>query len=282
MEEKQKRLAAEGWLDAATKAIRFGPDRRAVRRELEEHLEDKALDYLRIFPDLTEEEARKRAAAEMGDPEEIGKELAKVHRPWLGYAWLASKVLLGFVLTVTFLFFVNGAYLGRIQEVVAGPGYSPEQESVEAVYGQADDLTYQGLLSNSGPIQVGEYTFSTQAGELWTATLEGQSAQIVYLQLEVDHHRPMRPLDDRVTRDLWAQDDRGGVIPSREGWDRQGGEREARTEYVSCTAMEHNFFTERYEILLSVRSPAAERVDLCYTAMGADLTIPLSLEVIQP
>ena len=153
---------------------------------------------------------------------------------------------------------------------------------MEAVYGQADDLTYQGLLSNSGPIQVGEYTFSTQAGELWTATLEGQSAQIVYLQLEVDHHRPMRPLDDRVTRDLWAQDDRGGVIPSREGWDRQGGEREARTEYVSCTAMEHNFFTERYEILLSVRSPAAERVDLCYTAMGADLTIPLSLEVIQP
>ena len=282
MEEKQKRLAAEGWLDAATKAIRFGPDRRAVRRELEEHLEDKALDYLRIFPDLTEEEARERAAAEMGDPEEIGKELAKVHRPWLGYAWLASKVLLGFVLTVTFLFFVNGAYLGRIQEVVAGPGYSPEQESVEAVYGQADDLTYQGLLSNSGPIQVGEYTFSTQAGELWTATLEGQSAQIVYLQLEVDHHRPMRPLDDRVTRDLWAQDDRGGVIPSREGWDRQGGEREARTEYVSCTAMEHNFFTERYEILLSVRSPAAERVDLCYTAMGADLTIPLSLKVIQP
>lgn len=62
----------------------------------------------------------------------------------------------------------------------------------------------------------------------------------------------------------------------------QGGEREDRTEYVSCTAMEHSFFTERYEILLSVRSPAAEQVVLRYTTMGADLTIPLSLEVTQP
>lgn len=85
-----------------------------------------------------------------------------------------------------------------------------------------------------------------------------------------------------MARELWAQDDRGGVIPSRDGWDRQGGEREDRTEYVSCTAMEHSFFTERYEILLSVRSPAAEQVVLRYTTMGADLTIPLSLEVTQP
>ena len=61
MAEQEKRAPAEGWLDKATAGIRFGPDRREVRRELEEHLEDKALDYLRIFPDLTKEEARQRA-----------------------------------------------------------------------------------------------------------------------------------------------------------------------------------------------------------------------------
>ena len=69
------------WLDRATAAIRFGPDRKEVRAELEAHLEDKALDFQRIFPGLTEEEARERAVSEMGDPMEIGKELAKVHRP---------------------------------------------------------------------------------------------------------------------------------------------------------------------------------------------------------
>ena len=29
----------------------------------------------------------------MGDPEEIGKKLAQIHKPWLGYLWRASRVL---------------------------------------------------------------------------------------------------------------------------------------------------------------------------------------------
>ena len=83
------------WLDAATRAIRFGPDRKSVRAELSAHLEDKALDFQRIFPDMTQEEAQARAAAEMGDPMEIGKELARLHRPWLGWLWRVSQVVLG-------------------------------------------------------------------------------------------------------------------------------------------------------------------------------------------
>ena len=58
--------AISQWLDAATRGIRFGPDRRAVRAELEAHLEDKALDLQRIFPDLSLEDAQARAAAERG------------------------------------------------------------------------------------------------------------------------------------------------------------------------------------------------------------------------
>ena len=111
MGEKQERTPAEGWLDKATAGIRFGPDRKEVRRELEEHLEDKALDLQRIFPGLTEAEAKERAASDMGDPVEIGKELAKIHRPWLGYLWRASQVLLGLVL-LSFLVSGRGGDLG--------------------------------------------------------------------------------------------------------------------------------------------------------------------------
>lgn len=81
----------DGWLDEATGGIRFGPDRRAVRAELEAHLEDKTADLARIFPDMPPEEARDQALEGMGDPAEIGKELAKLHRPWLGYLWQASR-----------------------------------------------------------------------------------------------------------------------------------------------------------------------------------------------
>ena len=64
------------WLYKATAGIRFKPDRKAVRAELEEHLEDKAMDLRRIFPELTEEEAWERAVSEMGDPMEIGRRWA--------------------------------------------------------------------------------------------------------------------------------------------------------------------------------------------------------------
>ena len=55
-----RRVPPERWLELATFRIAFIPDRKAVRAELEEHLEDKALDLQRIFPDLTAEEAKEQ------------------------------------------------------------------------------------------------------------------------------------------------------------------------------------------------------------------------------
>ena len=86
-------LKISAWLDTAVSGIRFGPDRAEVRRELLEHLEDKTLDLQRVFPDILEEEARERALYAMGDAEELKVSLAKIHRPWLGYLWTASRWL---------------------------------------------------------------------------------------------------------------------------------------------------------------------------------------------
>lgn len=90
-EKKYSRLI---WMETAVKGIRFGPDREAAARELLEHLEDKAEDLMRIFPGMSRPDADEMALSQMGDPEEIGKELAKIHTPWLGYLWYASRVLL--------------------------------------------------------------------------------------------------------------------------------------------------------------------------------------------
>ena len=84
-------LSPDQWLDTAVRGIRFGPDREAVRAELYGHLEDKIADLRRIFPDLKREEAEDMALSQMGDPDAIGRELARLHRPWLGYLWRASR-----------------------------------------------------------------------------------------------------------------------------------------------------------------------------------------------
>ena len=88
------------WLDTAVSGIRFGPDRAEVRQELLEHLEDKTLDLQRVFPDIPEEEARERALSAMGDAEELKVSLAKIHRPWLGWLWTASRIPAIFMLSL--------------------------------------------------------------------------------------------------------------------------------------------------------------------------------------
>lgn len=75
----------KSWLDTATAKIRFRPDREAVRRELEAHLED-----LREHTGLTEEVVLEA----MGNPGNIAEELGRIHRPWLGYLWRVSQVAL--------------------------------------------------------------------------------------------------------------------------------------------------------------------------------------------
>lgn len=284
MAEQERRAPAEGWLDKATAGIRFGPDRREVRRELEEHLEDKALDYLRIFPDLTKEEARQRAASEMGDPAEIGRELARLHKPLLGYAWLASKVLLGVVIGAAVLLFANRTYQFGISNLLDGPHswYGDYDPPIAAIY-EESGLDYLGPLADSGPVQAGEYTFSTDCGELWNVTMSnGETSRVVYLQLEVRHPRPMEQLNYLVEETMWAQDDRGGVILSqRDYFDMVYPERGDR-KVLHFDRLDDGIFTDRYEVSLEITDRSAQRVDLRYTEIGADLTIPISLEVTEP
>ena len=85
----ERRNGPDAWLDTATAGVRFGPDRAAVRGELEAHLEDKAADLQRIFPELTAEEARVRALEQMGDAAEIGSggPASGLPRRWCWFLW---------------------------------------------------------------------------------------------------------------------------------------------------------------------------------------------------
>lgn len=98
MEKKQNGM--DDWIVRATQQIKFTPDRSAVAAELREHIEDKIFDIRRIYSDITEDEAIQRALKQMGDAEEVGRELAKIHTPWLGYLWRASQVFLAILLMV--------------------------------------------------------------------------------------------------------------------------------------------------------------------------------------
>ena len=140
MDETRKKYTAGQWLDTAVGKIRFKPDRKQVRKELEEHIEDKAFDLLRFFPDLMPSQAWDRAANEMGDPEELSRELGQLYRPWLGYAWRASQMVLAAVLLGL------GLYLaGWVRDLDQWRRYElPRLE--------------EGVPFASEPVTVGDYT----------------------------------------------------------------------------------------------------------------------------
>ena len=193
--ENQHHIPWEQWLDRATAGIRFKPDREVVRAELEAHLEDKALDFQRIFPGLTEAEAQERAAAEMGDPEKIGKELARIHKPWLGYLWRASQITLGVVLAVGVCQFG-----GWLWTQVTAPNVGGTQDS------WAVEIPFSG-----GTVQAGQYTIQAEG----TLCLLEEGDDLGTLEVAWRASSP-RFWESPSYNEYWsAEDDQGNVYISR-------------------------------------------------------------------
>ena len=98
------------YLAAVGAQIRWRRARRPLLRELSDHIADQAADFQ--TQGLEEEAALDRAVAEMGDPETVGRDLDRLHRPqnrW-GLALGVLFLLLAGPLSLPFLSF-GAAYL---------------------------------------------------------------------------------------------------------------------------------------------------------------------------
>ena len=193
MEPKSSHPAAQ-WLDAATNRIRFKPDRAAVRAELDAHLEDKIQDLRRIFPNLSAWEATQQALAGMGDPEEIGRELAKLHKPWLGYLWRLSQVVLALALICLGGLAALGLW-GRLTDTPA----------------PASGLEYDRAVSFSGPdaLSAGFYTLQAEGELRYDA---GRDTGMLYVTWHA--FSPLFWEEPAAGVDWWGEDSLGNFYPS--------------------------------------------------------------------
>lgn len=89
------------YIKKVLKEIYFAFDRKKIKKELMDHMEDLEIDFLKSENDV--ERREKLICEEMGDPTEIGKELNKLHNPWLGYIWYFSRLLLIVLIIYTLL-----------------------------------------------------------------------------------------------------------------------------------------------------------------------------------
>ncbi len=211
------------WLNIATAGIRFGPDREEVQRELRQHIEDKAADLMRIFPGISEEEAGRRALDGMGDAWELKKELAKVHTPWLGWLWTASRVLLWAVLACTLLAALNGGMSidslryrwettqGRRQGQAVGRALY--EDGVPSWEGER-----LAVLQVDGEARLGRAAVSVSRAARWREP-EGDC---LYLRLRLTWDRPWEA-NHMAVNYLWAEDDLGNTYELGRARDFAGG-----------------------------------------------------------
>lgn len=89
------------WCNRATSLIRFGPDRDAVRQELQAHLDDRYEDLL--SQGFSEEEASEKTLEAMGDARDIAMDLALLHRPFWAYVLKYSRIFLIVVLCISLI-----------------------------------------------------------------------------------------------------------------------------------------------------------------------------------
>ncbi len=178
----------EYWLRDAVKYVKFPPDRRQVQQELYEHMISRNRDFL--AKGASEEEADRLACQAMGDPEEVGKALAEVHRPFWGYFLRALRILLGMV-----------AVLGIAVMLVSWNEWYPvnfsHYRSSLADYGVAQ------WVGQTAAEKCGDYRFRLRRAAV-AAPGEGEQGQALVLELRAFTWDPILGMPDygAMTRSL--------------------------------------------------------------------------------
>ena len=180
------------WLREAVGGIKYPPDRRRVEKELYAHVMQRNRDFLK--EGCTEREADEKACAVMGDPVEVRRDLAAIHRPFWGYTFLILRLLLFAVAVWGVLFHMSGFLkLGQyLVPLSAQAGMTPEQ-----------------WISQNGKAHCGDYTFRL-CRAAYAADESGQS----WLLLELQATTPDPLLGGPFYSALWdqeLQDSRGRV-----------------------------------------------------------------------
>lgn len=194
------------WCGQVTDQVRFKPDRAAIAKELTAHYEDHVRDLERL--DYPQKLAEQRALDAMGDPELIGKALNRVHQPWLGWLWLASRVVLILTLITAFVSLPGtGGFFHMVGNTVFPPedpgAYQLEISRYEALNEQKGNSIWHAMGTlEAQSVKIPGYTLSLVKGAWWQYSDQFYRG-VCLLRVEPDHlwyGMPDDVLDDLVMR----------------------------------------------------------------------------------
>ena len=249
------------WLSTATGQIPFPPDRDAVRRELAAHLEDRQ-EAIQARG-MTAYEAEQAATAAMGDPEPLARELARLHRPWWGYLWRASRwavILLLLVALPTLLPALRDLFFPEYPT----EHYRPQLPEAVEVWTHADGAQRTDTLLQSwtpeGSVSLGGYRFTAPLAYLKYrdfAPVSGdpQADYELTIVLRASSWRFWEPISasQYMILDHAARDSDGSLYGR---WEKDLFSPDTHRSYF-CKTRSNSPFAVYYEVYLDLSGPEA-------------------------
>lgn len=257
------------WCDTAVELIKFKPDKKCVREELLAHMEDKLEEI--SATGMHQRDAEAEVVRAMGNAAEVAKELAKIHKPFLGYVLRITKWALAIsviAMLISLIGFSDKVHITSNSEDFYTTVYY-DAESTENNY-QTKDLHPNASDYSDG------YTFTvTRAVErCYKHTMDNGADEKDYsffFTVTASNPRPWAEHKD-ILREFYAIDSLGNYYYS--SWENgytddlsiRGNPR--RTGYFTTS---HNMWLSNYV------SQDAEWIDLRYDRAGRDIILRIDL-----
>ncbi|MGM9522337.1 MAG: permease prefix domain 1-containing protein [Oscillospiraceae bacterium] len=254
-----KKVSFEYYANKAAGYIKYKPERKEVYEELYAHLEDK-FDGL-VSAGLPEREAEKLTLRAMGDADEVGRALAKVHRPFWGYFLRLTKVLLVITVLQFFISVFNlPEYLDR---------WSGESDVEQRLWNspEAGEVFYYPDCRDSSD----GYTFTVTRVMTHDAKTEsGEEYHPFYFTVKSFNLRLW--IDCAEVREFYAVDSFGNLYYPDSTIPREKAERSLVGNYYYDGP-----FTYKYEMWLEGYVGGAEWVEIRYDDFGRDICLHIDL-----
>ncbi len=258
-----------GWAGRAAQHIRFPGDRPAVQQELLEHMEDRCKAFLAEGMTLREAEAATLAA--MGDADETGRELAKVHKPWLGRLYKAAKWFVAVSAVLAFMSSCGAGFdFGRYGfdepfQTYAMGSDGTYQRTVTFLYPEAEDVCCGYTLSL--PVVM------HRQGQALLRPEDDGYLGLVFV-LEAAYPLPWAGYPNALRESIYAVDSLGNIYPNR--FQKESLKDDEMRE-VCGNPSGRTLFRYRYEMWVSYLHPDAEWVELRYERLNADFSLRIHL-----
>ena len=234
------------WRDKVTAQVRFWPDRESIAKELTAHYDDHVRDLERL--DYPIELAQQRALLAMGDPEEIGRRLNRVHKPWLGWLWMASRIAV--VLCLALLLVYGTGYWRNVADDLQPLEKTEEYEPYGFQFDPAPSWTREAVTAGGSVNRCG-YDISIPYAALWCHDDDGPYYAASVL-ITVEDGRFWDDGPGPALLQLSATDDRAGqYTSSSEYFDYTVEERRAFWDgYIRVNLQDQTPFYESYWVTI--------------------------------